>query len=108
MIFFVTFPNLSWQKASQVLAVTVPAHTPDALHASLMVHAFPSSQALPTVRVCVTAPVDVLQASKVHGLPSATATAAPTHRPEALHTSPAVHAFASSQGTPGVGVCTHA
>jgi hypothetical protein len=91
-----------------VLAVTVPVHTPEVLHASFTVHAFPSSQALPAVRACVTTPVDVLQASTVHWLPSSTATAAPTHRPEALHTSPTVHAFPSSQETPGVGVCTHA
>ena len=66
------------------------------LHASGVVHAFPSLHG--AVLFVLTQPVDVLQESFVHTLPSLQSSAGPATQIPALHVSVVVHAFPSLQG----------
>ena len=81
----------------------VPAtQVPVALHVSAPLQALPSEQLVPVLTgVCVTAPVELLQASVVHGLPSSVATGVPVaHAPAALQVSAPLHALPSEQLVP--------
>ena len=57
-------------------AVTVPAHAPAALQASLVVHGMPSLQVVPGDAAACAHPVAEAHESTVHGLPSSQLTAA--------------------------------
>jgi hypothetical protein len=80
-------------------ATAVPALQTPVWHVSTPLQRLPSSQFEPlAVFVCVTTPVDLLQVSMVHGLPSSRVSAPGRHVPLESQRSPVVQASPSVHG----------
>jgi hypothetical protein len=95
-------------EAGVQLAVTVPAHAPDAVQVSPVVQAMPSSQGVPAGAEAWVHPVAGTHASWVQGFPSSQLCGAPPVQAPAVQVWPVTHRFVE-QGVPlATGVFTHA